>query len=417
MRSYQGRRVTVVGLARSGMAAARLLKNLGAIVFATDKDRTPKIEAAADQLRREGIEAELGGHTSVCVENKDLIVVSPGVRLDQAPATWAYERSIEVVSEIELAASVCPATIMAITGTNGKTTTTTLVGLVLKAAGTKAYTLGNIGTPFSGAVLNMYPQDAVALEVSSFQLEGIHAFKPRVAAILNVTPDHLDRYKDVAAYLEAKVRVTMNQGSGDTLVLNYRDPALRALTSRTKAKVVFFNKEPWEKAFNENQMAVIAIVGAMGVSRSVAEEVFRTFKGVEHRLEFVRDLDGVTYVNDSKATNIDSTIWALKNTKPPVVLIAGGREKGSDFSSILDLVKRTVRHAVLVGESKEKIAEAWKGHISFTVVTTFEEAVRTAQTTARTGEVVLFSPMCKSFDMFTDYEHRGRTFKELVNKL
>lgn len=407
----------MVGLARSGKAVVRLLKTLGAYVSLTEKNNTPQLEASAAELKKEGIEVELGGHSRSFIEGKDLVVISPGVRLDAEPVVWARELGIEVASEIEIASSVCPAPIIAITGTNGKTTVTTLVGEILKASGRRAHVLGNIGIPFSSLVLNIQKDDWVSLEISSFQLETIKNFKPKVAVITNLTSDHLDRYQDIGQYLEAKKRITMNQTKEDWLILNYADEALRKIACESRAQILFFNQEKSEGDFNQNQNAVLAVASALGIDRNVCLEVFKNFKGVEHRMEFVRELKGIEFINDSKATNIDSTIWALKNIKKPAVLIAGGRDKGSDFSSIKSLVKEKITRVVLAGESSDRIALAWKDILPIDKVKTFEEAVQRAYLQANSGEIVLFSPMCKSFDMFTDYEHRGRVFKELVNKL
>jgi UDP-N-acetylmuramoylalanine--D-glutamate ligase len=321
-----------------------------------------------------------------------------------------------VISEIELASSVCRATIVAVTGTNGKTTTATLVGEVLRAAGRTAAVLGNIGTPFSQQALELKDGDFVSLEVSSFQLETIKDFCPRVAAILNLTPDHLDRYGDIAAYLEAKKRIVLNQGEEDFLVLNYGDPMLRPFT-QARPRVIYFNKDDDAARFDQNQMAVLAIARALGIDREICLKVFRDFKGVEHRMEFVREKGGVAFVNDSKATNIDSTAWALTNIKKPAVLIVGGRDKGSDFASIADLVRRKVKYVILCGEASDRIACAWQGIVPLERVASYEEAVAAAASRAARGDIVLLSPMCKSFDLFTDYEHRGRVFKELVNRL
>ncbi|MDD2866623.1 MAG: Mur ligase family protein, partial [Candidatus Omnitrophica bacterium] len=394
-----------------------LLKKLEADVTVTEAKRSGQLERLVRDLGQEGITVELGGHNRAAVLGRDLLVLSPGVRQDALPVVWAAEEHIEVISELELAASVCPATIVAITGTNGKTTTTTLVGEILKASGRKAFVLGNIGTPFCAHVLEMKKDDAVSLEVSSFQLETIRAFHPHVAVILNLTPDHLDRYRNVAEYLGAKKRIYMNQGRGDWLVLNETDEALKALADGSPARVLFFGKNPQDADFNQNEQAALAVAAALGLDRRVCLEVFKNFKGVEHRMEFVRVLDGVEYLNDSKATNIDSTIWALRNVKKPVVLIAGGRDKGSDFKSIADLVRQKVKFVVLVGEASDRIASAWRSIVPLEQVATFAQAVQSARQHARVDDCVLFSPMCKSFDMFTDYEHRGRTFKEIVGRL
>jgi len=417
MTSYKDKRVTVIGCARSGVAAAQLLRRLGARVFVTESGDSPEIRKRLERLRADGVDGEVGGHTRRAVGDTDLVVVSPGVPPDAGPVRWAGERGVDVISEIELAASVSPASIIAVTGTNGKTTTTTLIGLVVRTWGKKAHILGNIGSPFSLRADQIQPEDFVCLEVSSFQLETIRTFCPRVAAVLNLTPDHMDRYPDMAAYRNAKKRITMNQQAGDTLVLNYGDPEVRSLASATRASVVFFNKDPDEARFNENQMAVLAIARALGIPRAVCEGVFAAFKGVEHRMEFVRTVKGVDFINDSKATNIDSTVWALKNVAKPAVLIVGGRDKGSDFGRVIPLVREKAKAAVVVGEAAGRIAAAWKDVVPVLSAASFDEAVSAAFGRASAGDCVLFSPMCKSFDMFTDYEHRGRTFKDIVNKL
>lgn len=414
---YKNKKISVVGLARSGIAAANFLKFLGAQVAVTEKNISPALEKEAAKLRGQGVAVELGGHSIGFIDGSSLLVISPGVRLDSEPVIWAKSHGIGCISEIELAAGFCPAPIIAITGTNGKTTTTTLVGEVIKASGKKAHVAGNIGTPFSSIVSGVCKEDIVSLEVSSFQLEAIKDFHPAVSVMLNITPDHMDRYGSMEEYLAAKKRIFLNQGPENHLVVNYGDDALRNAARECKAQVVFFNKGASEDGLDQNQMAVLAVAGILGVSREVCLEVFRGFKGVEHRMEFVRNLNGIEFINDSKATNIDSTIWALRNIKRPAVLIAGGRDKGSDFSSLRDLLKQKIRCAVLIGEAGSKIASAWEGILPVEFAGTFQEAVQAAYNQARAGEIVLFSPMCKSFDMFTDYEHRGRVFKELVNRL
>ncbi len=417
MNGFRDKNIVVVGMARSGISAARFLRSCGANVFITEKNISKKLEDAANMLKVEGIFVECGTHSKGLIAKKDLVVLSPGVRMDSEPAQWAGELGVELISEIELAASVCPAPIIAITGTNGKTTTTTLVGEIIRASGRRAHVLGNIGTPFSSAVLDIKKEDYVSLETSSFQLEAIKKFKPKVAVILNLTPDHMDRYSTVEEYLGAKKRIFLNQDNSDCLVLNYSDPSLLNIAREARSRVEFFNKEPWEKEFNQNQMAVLAVARVLNIDKKICEEVFKNFKGVEHRMEFVRELNGIEFINDSKATNIDSTIWALNNIKKPAVLLAGGRDKGSDFAAIKELVKEKIKEVVVAGEASERIFSAWSAILPVTKANTFPEAVSLAFQKASSGEIVLFSPMCKSFDMFTDYEHRGRAFKELVQKL
>ncbi len=414
MTSYRDKRVTVIGCARSGAAAALLLKRLGARVFVTESAATQGVVRHLEALAGAGIEYESGGHTERALEAADLAVLSPGVRPDALPVLWARQRGIDVISEIELAASVCPAPIVAVTGTNGKTTTTTLMGCVARAAGRRAFIAGNIGAPFSACADEARSDDLICLEVSSFQLETIRAFRPHVAVVLNLTPDHLDRYPDTEAYFEAKRRITLNQGPEDWLVLNHADARLRAWADQTRAQVVYFNRTSSETRFNENEMAVLAAASCLGIPQAVCAEVFASFKGVEHRMEFVRTVNGVDFINDSKATNIDSTVWALQHVVKPAVLIVGGRDKGSDFGRIRDLVRAKVKAVVAVGEAAGRIEEAWKGAVPLCRAADYPEALRTAFARAQTGDCILLSPMCKSFDMFTDYEHRGRVFKELV---
>jgi UDP-N-acetylmuramoylalanine--D-glutamate ligase len=418
---YRGKKITVVGLARSGAAAARLLKNIGSEVYVTDSADNDRLRILAEDLKGGGIVVETGGHSLDFIRNKDLVVSSPGVSNKSQALLWADELKIPVISEIELSWSVCPATVIAITGTNGKTTVTTLIGKVLETTGRQVWTLGNIGKPFAQEVMNMNSDDFVSLEVSSFQLERIAAFKPKASAILNFTRDHLDRYKDMPEYLAAKKRIFMNQSREDCLVLNYDQPILRGLAKETKAKTIFFNArrkaEGLRRWLNPNHYAVMAVAKIFGVSKNSCMEVFRNFKGVEHRLEQVRAINDIEFINDSKATNVDSTIWALRSMHKPTILIAGGRDKNSDYRPIADLIKEKVKLLMLIGEAREKIRAAFRGLLPIEEASSLEEATQKSFQRARGGDCVLLSPMCASFDMFSDYEHRGRAFKEIVNKL
>lgn len=417
MNLFRGKKITVVGLGRSGLSAAKLLKIKEAQVSVTEGARSLDLEAAAQQLKVLGVDVELGVHSRRFIEGRDMIVVSPGVRYDALPCLRAREMGIEIISEIELAFLCCPATIIAITGTNGKTTTTTLVSKIINASGAKAYCVGNIGTPFAQEVLGMNQGDFVSLEVSSFQLEKIKKFHPKVAVILNVTPDHMDRYADMEEYRGAKERIFMNQSSEDWLIVNGGDPVLKKMAQKAGSRVVFFDRSEYSKEFNQNQLAVLAVAKVLGIKEDVVLNVFKDFKGVEHRMEHVGEVEGIEFINDSKATNIDSTIWALHNIKKPAVLIAGGRDKGSDFFSLRELVRQKVKSVVLIGEASERIYQAWEDVLHCQKARGLEEAVKWAYHNAKAGECVLFSPMCKSFDMFTNYEHRGCVFKDIVNRL
>lgn len=417
MNQFTGKKVTVVGIARSGFAAAALLKKLGADVGVTDLKNEELQQTAGKQLRSSGINVELGGHTRAFFDGSEFLVVSPGVDPDAEPLKWAKEQGVRIVSEIELASCVCEGTIIATTGTNGKTTTTTLIAEVLKESGFKCRALGNIGTPFSGAALDIKKDEFVSLEVSSFQLENIESFHPKIALILNLTPDHLDRHKSMSGYLNIKKRIFMNQDESDYLILNFRDEMLKGAAQEAKSKVIFFNRAQDPDNFNQNQMAVLAVADVLKLDRSTTVRVLENFKGVEHRMEYVRTKEGVDFINDSKATNIDSSVWALNNIKKPAVLIAGGRDKGSDFTRIRDLIKQKVKFIVLVGESCDRMESAWKGIAPIKKCADYKDAVRLAYAKASSGDCVLLSPMAKSFDLFDNYEHRGRVFKEIVNSL
>jgi UDP-N-acetylmuramoylalanine--D-glutamate ligase len=417
MKDYQDKKVTVVGLGRSGRAAAWLLNSLGARVSVTEEKSSSDFIDLARSLEAEGISVELGRHSPSFIEDRDLIVVSPGVRCDSRPCLWAQNSGIELISEIELGFSLCPAPVIAITGTNGKTTTTTLLGEVMRSCGFNAHVLGNIGTSFTECVLEIKKQDYVCLEVSSFQLERIKRFHPHVAVILNLTPDHLDRYKSLNEYYEAKARICWNQGPLDWVVLNSENAFLKAMALRVNSQVVFFDRfQEAGRRFDQNQLAVLACAKILKIEDDVVFEVFERFKGIEHRFESLGEVGGVEFINDSKATNMDSTAWALNHLTRPAVLIVGGRDKGSDFSGLRDLVRRKVKAAILVGEASERIAQAWEGALPCIQTKDFQSAVHLAYQQARPGECVLLSPMCKSFDMFKDYEHRGRVFKEIVER-
>lgn len=411
---FKNKKVVVIGFARSGLACANLLYDLGAHVSVTDNLDNEVTRQNILKLRSKEIKIELGKHTLQFVQNNDFAVLSPGVCNDALPVTWAESFRIPVISEIELAWLLCPATVIAITGSNGKTTVTTLVGRMLQKAGKEVFICGNIGNPFSAEVDKMKEGDFVSLEVSSFQLERTRDFKPKISAIINFSPNHLDRYKDMEEYFNAKKRIFMNQDNSDFLVLNREYDVLRDLSKETCSKVIYFDQE---EGVNPNQAAVEAIGAILNIDKKVAKEVFSEFKGIEHRLEFVEEINQVAFINDSKATTVDSTYWALKNITRPIILIAGGRDKGVDYKTILDIAKNKVREVILIGEASDKIESAFRGAVSIYKAKTLEEAVRRAYSDAKPRDCVLLSPMCSSFDMFRDYEDRGKQFKKIVHNL
>jgi UDP-N-acetylmuramoylalanine--D-glutamate ligase len=411
---FKGKNITIIGLARSGLSCANLLHGLGARVSLSESQDTPQTRSFAAKLVSEEIKYELGKHTPEFIEGRDLVVVSPGVPDSSEAVRWAQKLKIPLSSEIEVAAVLCPATIIAVTGSCGKTTVTTLIGRILEAAGKKTFVCGNIGNPFSGEVSRMAADDFVSLEVSSFQLERIKTFKPKIALILNFTQNHLDRYNDMREYLLAKQRIFMNQERDDFLVLNADDPVLKKLAAEAKAKTVLFSRQD---AANPNQAAVLAVAGILGIEKKICADVLTHFRGVEHRLELVRTINGVSFINDSKATTVDSAIWALENIHSPVILIAGGKDKGLDYSLILPFAQGKVKDVILIGEARNKIRRALQGGMPLEEAATLQEAVERARAKALPGDCVLLSPMCSSFDMFTSYEERGRVFKEIVGRL
>ena len=445
----RSRRFSVIGGARSGVAAARLLSRHGARVFLSDSAPAEKTREAAAALAAAGIAAEFGGHTDRAFE-ADVMVLSPGVPSDAPVVRSALERGITVVSEIEAASWFCNAPIVAITGTNGKTTTTVLTGRMLADARRPVAVGGNIGTAFAQIVETLAPDATVVLEVSSFQLDHIDAFRPRVAALLNVTPDHLDRYgHSFERYAASKARVFENQREGDALVYNADDPVTSALVEEKLPAGV--RRLPFSAVRDlpdgacvregvvhaapggggsalvpaaevsirgrhnlYNAMAAALAARAMGVPAASVRATLRNFKGVEHRLEFVRELDGVTYVNDSKATNVDAVWYALQSFTAPLVVLIGGRDKGNDYTRLHELARAHVRAVVAIGESAAKVEAGFAGVVPVTRAHAMPEAVAAARALARRGDTVLLSPACASFDWFTDYEHRGRVFKEIV---
>ncbi len=410
---FKNKRVTVVGLGRSGFACAVLLHNIGAQVSITERGNSEQVATYAKQLPS-AIKRELGRHTQEFIKERDLVVVSPGVDNKSQPLVWAKQFGIPIISEIECAWILCPGTVIAITGTNGKTTTATLIGKVLESAGKRVFTLGNIGTPFCAQVDEIRSQDFVSLEVSSFQLETIKSFKPKISIILNFKPDHLDRYANLSEYLSAKTRIFMNQDESDYLVLNYDDALVRGLIEEVSAKVVYFNGRTHS---NPNFAAVIAVASILGIDASLCRGVFRSFGGLPHRLERVLIFKDREFINDSKATNLDATAFALLNTKNPVILIAGGKDKGTDYAEIQDLVCRRAKCLVLIGEAKHKIKQVYQARLPIIEASGLEEAVKLAFQKSRPGDCILFSPMCSSFDMFRNYEHRGEVFKKAVEEL
>ena len=416
----KGKKVTVLGLGRSGLAAANFLLSQKAVVSISDCRDGKALRRNLNLLRPGKLaEVEIGKHSRALIKSRDLIIASPGIPLNAAPFVWANKMGIPVIGEIELAYRFCPAAIIAVTGTNGKTTVSTLIGEIFRKAGKKFSVCGNIGIPFSAELPGLSADHTVVLEISSFQLDTIEQFRPKVAVLLNLSADHLDRYEDFEQYLSAKMRIFRNQSQEDWAVINADDPRKLKLAAGTKAKIVYFSKDAAGQypGLNSNHLAALAASELFGIQRSVAVKACRKFKGIAHRLEQVGEIKGVQFVNDSKATNIQSTLWALDYIKRPIILIAGGRDKGSDFSIAREKLARRLKAMVLLGEAREKIASSFKGALTLRRAKDLEQAVDKAYALARRGDCVLLSPMCASFDMFRDYAERGRVFRKIVQGL
>jgi UDP-N-acetylmuramoylalanine--D-glutamate ligase len=430
--------VLIVGMARSGIAAARLLQSRGKSVFATDSGKAP-LRSELDSL---SIPYETGGHTAARFLEAEEIVMSPGVPLDIPPLGAARRKGVPIVSEIEIAFRYIKGDVVAITGSNGKTTTTTLAGEVLNATRRPVQVGGNIGTAMSSLVDSSQPDTINVVEVSSFQLDGIQKFRPNVAVLMNITPDHLDRYADFNAYRASKFRIFENQKSSDFAVLNRDDAQVYSGFPAGKARQRLFSQRQsiedgayrsegmlyldgnpvmpvadvsLRGAHNiDNVLAAITVADCYGIPGNVMSETIRKFRGVEHRIEYVATVSDVEFFNDSKATNVDSAIKAVESFQGGVIIILGGLDKGSPYAPLVDAMIPRVKLVVLIGAAAEKIAAAIGGRLPVVRATSMTDAVRLGVEAGKPGDVVLLSPACASFDMYDNYEHRGKVFKEAV---
>ena len=444
----------VLGMARSGIAAAKLLLLRGAEVWVCDTKKREDFNGALDELEKGGAHLLLNEkHPEEHLAGLDLLVVSPGVPVEHPAIEKAKALGVEVVGEIEYAYRESTGLLLAVTGTNGKTTTVTLLGEIFKNAGRTTHVVGNIGTPYSGAVPEMRPGDVTVCEISSFMMETSSRFHPAVSAVLNISEDHMNRHHTMARYIALKERIFENSGVNDFVVLNWDDPVTREMAQRAKCQVVWFSSReevpfgafvrdgsvvfgtpaecsvicradeitiPGEHNLR-NALAATAMATVAGIPAAVIRHTLRTFQGVEHRIEFVRELDGVRFINDSKGTNVDSTIQAVRAMKRPTVLILGGYDKHCDFTPLVEVIQENpIERIVLIGATANQIAQTLDkcGYTAYEHCgTDFEKAVRRSFELAEEGGNVLFSPSCASFDMFTDYEARGRIFKEIVGRL
>ena len=439
----------MVGLGRSGVASAIFLHERGAKVIVSDSKAESQLQKEVPALLDRGIAIETGRHGERTFRDQDLIIVSPGVPSDQPQLLHARSLGIPVIGEVELAFRFLKGRVLAITGSNGKTTTTTLVGEILAKSGKKTLVGGNIGTPVISLAAQSTPDSMVVLEVSSFQLESIEQFCPWIAAILNITPDHLDRHHTFQAYVDAKARMFENQGSKDFAILNADDPTCVALKDKVKGTLLWFSRKQriengafcvgdqimfcqkgQEQAVLsrsdiqlkgehnlENVLAAVAMTMVAGCTPQEVRQGVMEFRAVEHRLELVATINGVTFYNDSKATNVDATVKALESFPSNIHIILGGKDKGSDYSLLNPLLRERVKRVYLIGAASDKIAAQVQNSTAIVRSGTLERAVRQAFEAAVSGDVVLLAPACASFDQFENYEHRGRVFKGLVQSL
>jgi UDP-N-acetylmuramoylalanine--D-glutamate ligase len=443
MKDVKNKSVTVLGAARSGIAAAKLLKKKHAKVFVSDLAAKDQKEPEMQILEDEQIDFEFGQHSNI-VFDADFVVLSPGIPRYSPVVEKLISKQIPVYSELEIASWFCASPIIAITGSNGKTTTTTLVGEMLRTETPQSIVAGNIGSAFSDIVLTSEKSNWATVEVSSFQLETIDTFHPKIVIILNLAPNHLDWYDSYEDYIEAKLLILKNLQENDYLIYNADDellcekvkhcPAKKRTFSLQdnsasifldKSKIVSKNKnliKTKQIRLNgnhnyQNAMAAILAVRIAGIIDENIISVLEEFKGVEHRLEYVTDIEGIAFINDSKATTIESLAVALSSFETPIILIAGGKDKGSDYSKLNKLITDNVRQVILIGSAKDKMSKTWQDIIPVHLSDTLADAVETAYKMAGHGENVLLSPACSSFDMFKDFEDRGKQFKEIVYKL
>ena len=447
---FKGKKALVCGMAKSGISAAELLKRLGCAVTLQDLKKEEELGDIL-YLKNQGIELYLGSNPDDIVTDFDFVVLSPGIPCDLPFIFKARELKIPVISEVELSYRLTPCPIAAITGTNGKTTTTTLAGEMFKTQYKNCAVVGNIGVPYSSEVERLTKDDYVVAEISSFQMETAVEFHPHISAVLNITPDHLNRHKTLENYISMKERVFAKQNENDFCVLNYEDETTRKMAEKTKAKVVFFSSQ--RRIENgiylngkdiivnrngkdtkllstddlkilgvhnyENVMAASAIAICGGISIENIVNVLKNFAGVEHRIEFVKTVNGVDYYNDSKGTNTDAAIRGVMAMVKPCVLIGGGYDKGSEYDDWVEKFDGRVKKLVLIGVTAKKIADCCDKHgfKDYCFADSFEQAVDICKNTAQSGDCVLLSPACASWDMFKSYEQRGEIFKDLVNKM
>jgi len=440
--------ILIIGASKSGKSAAILAKNLGNNVFVSELQTADNFKETIQEFDKYSINYEFGKNSIEKLQDVDLVITSPGVPREAEILIQAGKRNIEIISEVEYAYRNCNNPIIAVTGTNGKTTTTALIEFILNVGGKKAVAAGNIGLPFSALIGKLEKDEIIVLEISSYQLDRIKYFRPKVAIITNITPDHLKYHMTMQDYVETKWKISCNQNGNDLLILNYDDEVLRKnpiVKSKIEyisvdkqaggafireGKIILRNQQQKEEELMlvqqlslpgkhnlYNSLAAIIATRAFEISNENIRDALSRFEGVNHRLEFVKTINGIKFINDSKATNVNSTWYALNSFNSPIIWIAGGRGDNNQYSELDESVAENVKKIICIGEEAENIAKHFCMIKECVIFDTLEEAVFDAFNSANENDVVLFSPACKSFDMFSNFEHRGEVFKEIVNKL
>ena len=444
-----GKKVCIIGGGSSGISAAVLFQNKGANVFLSEIGNTEKKRIEFSELDSKNINYELGKHSPEKILDSDIIIISPGIPPDISIIKEAVNKNISIYSELEAASWFCNLPIIAVTGTNGKSTTVTLLGNLFSRHGIKNIVAGNIGLSFSKALESIVDKEIVILEVSSFQLEKLFYFHPKISILLNVSHDHIDRYKDFADYIKTKINITQNQTIKDFSIINYDDEHIRKFSSNINVNVfpvsrnekfetgvfiedskIIFSKNGMKEEIIHideislkgehniyNCMAAVCAAKIYNIKNEEISETLKSFKGLEHRFEFVDSAKGVNFINDSKATNVDSVYYALSSLKDNIILLAGGRDKKGDLSPLNNLINKKVKTLVLFGEASARMKKEWNHLSPIIIADNLEEAVSEAVSFSKSGDTILLSPACSSFDMFKSFEERGEKFKNLVKKL
>lgn len=440
--NIENRKYLVVGLGKTGIATAGFLLKKGAEVAVSDSRQDVGWSDELERFKGQGVIVELGGHTDATFDWADTIILSPGVPFTIPFVQRAIESSKEVISEIELASNFITKPVIGVTGSNGKTTTTTMIYNILVASGLKVFLGGNIGTPLIEVAESDSEYDYLLLELSSFQLQGIKEFRPHIAVCLNIYPNHLDHHKDLDEYINAKINIFNNQGAGDLAVLNADDAVLKEQAEKVKSHVLTFGLRKdsdacieghvircGESTYDlsalklmgihnmENAAAAILVTRALGCEKEIITNTILQFISLPHRIEYIRDYKNARFYNDSKSTTPHSTLKALEAFEPPVILIAGGKDKGLDYSIFKKQITEKVKRLIVLGEASAKMKDIYENCVPLTVADSLGSAVQQAANAAESGDTVLFSPACSSFDMFSSYEERGRKFKEIVQCL